>query len=197
MNLNQILIRDKNLLDGGQTDGEPNMWICIIMPTIRGEQRKNKELGLISALCIQVQLEDVDMFGPWQTWHWRWDLTEVLLQRQLTISFSTTHSKLRESPLFLSFISFWLTSSLPAQVLSASGGQIIAVQNPALSLSGAFQGRGSPPSSSGHPPPTSMTGILLSASRNLSASASSPARMSPNLKQEPSSPPANHHREKD
>jgi len=84
----------------------------------------------------------------------------------------------------------------PNYVLSASGGQIIAVQNPALSLSGAFQGRGSPPAASHHPPATSMTGILLSASRNLSAS--SPARMSPNLKQEPSSPPpANHHREKE
>lgn len=79
----------------------------------------------------------------------------------------------------------------PNYVLSASGGQIIAVQNPALTLSGAFPGRGSPPSA--NLPPTSMTGILL-ASRNLSAS---PSRMSPNLKQEPSSPPANHQREKE
>ena len=89
-------------------------------------------------------------------------------------------------------LSDWPT--LAPQVLSASGGQIIAVQNPALSLSGAFPGRGSPPAASHHPPPTSMTGILLSASRNLSAS---PSRMSPNLKQEPSSPPANHHRDKE
>ena len=117
---------------------------------------------------------------------------------------SSPSASLQPTPNYVSLaspivdLSFSLTDqlSLP-QVLSASGGQIIAVQNPALSLSGAFQGRGSPPSSSGHPPPTSMTGILLSASRNLSAASPSPARMSPNLKQEPSSPPANHHREKD
>ena len=63
------------------------------------------------------------------------------------------------------------TLSALLQVLSASGGQIIAVQNPALSLSGAFPGRtaASPPPPhpapappSAHPPPTSMTGILLS-----------------------------------
>eukprot|EP00092_Neocalanus_flemingeri_P013613 GFUD01014682.1.p1 GENE.GFUD01014682.1~~GFUD01014682.1.p1 ORF type:complete len:670 (-),score=123.63 GFUD01014682.1:1820-3829(-) len=75
-----------------------------------------------------------------------------------------------------------------AKVLSASGGQIIAVQNPALSLSGAFPGgRGSPPSNS-HPPPTSMSGLILG-SRPVP---SSPSRTSPNLKQEPSSPPSNH-----
>jgi len=79
----------------------------------------------------------------------------------------------------------------PNYVLSASGGQIIAVQNPALSLSGAFPGRGSPPASTN--PPTSMTGVLLS-SRNLSSSPSS--RLSPNLKQEPGSPASNN-REKD
>jgi len=76
----------------------------------------------------------------------------------------------------------------PNYVLSASGGQIIAVQNPALSLSGAFPGgRGSPPSNS-HPPPTSMSGLILG-SRPVP---SSPSRTSPNLKQEPSSPPSNH-----
>jgi len=76
----------------------------------------------------------------------------------------------------------------PNYVLSASGGQIIAVQNPALSLSGAFPGgRGSPPSNS-HPPPTTMSGIILG-SRPVP---SSPSRTSPNLKQEPSSPPSNH-----
>merc|ERR1719443_2511251 len=77
----------------------------------------------------------------------------------------------------------------PNYVLSASGGQIIAVQNPALSLSGAFPGRGSPPTSAGpgHPPASSMTGILL-ASRSLQAP-SPGQRMSPsNLKQEPASP---------
>jgi len=74
----------------------------------------------------------------------------------------------------------------PNYVLSASGGQIIAVQNPALSLSGAFPGRGSPPASAA-PPPTSMTGILL-ASRSLQ-NPSPGQRMSPsNLKQEPGSP---------
>jgi len=76
----------------------------------------------------------------------------------------------------------------PNYVLSASGGQIIAVQNPALSLSGAFPGgRGSPPSNN-HPPPTSMSGLILG-SRPVP---SSPSRTSPNLKQEPSSPPSNH-----
>lgn len=79
----------------------------------------------------------------------------------------------------------------PNYVLSASGGQIIAVQNPALSLSGAFPGgRGSPPS---HPPPTSMSGLILG-SRPVPCS---PSRTSPNLKQEPSSPPPNHIREKE
>lgn len=77
-------------------------------------------------------------------------------------------------------------------VLSASErGGIIAVQNPALSLSGAFPGRGSPPGTvipAPHhtPGPTTMVGIL--AARNLSSS-SSPSRLSPGLKQEPSSPP--------
>jgi len=91
----------------------------------------------------------------------------------------------------------------PNYVLSASGGQIIAVQNPALSLSGAFPTRGgaSPPTSSSvHPPhpPTSMTGILLASSRNLSSSPSSRmSPMSPNLKQEPGSPQTNNHRDKD
>jgi len=79
----------------------------------------------------------------------------------------------------------------PNYVLSASGGQIIAVQNPALSLSGAFPGgRASPPS---HPPPTSMSGLILG-SRPVP---SSPSRTSPSLKQEPSSPPPNHIREKE
>merc|ERR1712106_479006 len=79
----------------------------------------------------------------------------------------------------------------PNYVLSASGGQIIAVQNPALSLSGAFPGgRGSPPS---HPPPTSMSGLILG-SRPVP---SSPSRTSPSLKQEPSSPPPNNIREKE
>merc|ERR1719400_1789220 len=63
----------------------------------------------------------------------------------------------------------------PNYVLSASGGQIIAVQNPALSLSGAFPvGRGSPPVQTGP--------------RNLSSSPTLPPS-SPALKQEPSSPP--------
>jgi len=63
----------------------------------------------------------------------------------------------------------------PNYVLSASGGQIIAVQNPALSLSGAFPvGRGSPPVQTGP--------------RNLSSSPTLPPG-SPALKQEPSSPP--------
>jgi len=67
----------------------------------------------------------------------------------------------------------------PNYVLSASGGQIIAVQNPALSLSGAFPvGRGSPPSRE-HP---GLTGLPRS-----SGSPSFPH--SPGLKQEPSSPP--------
>ena len=62
------------------------------------------------------------------------------------------------------------------QVLSASGGQIIAVQNPALSLSGAFPvGRGSPPVQTGP--------------RNLSSSPTLLPPTSPALKQEPSSPP--------
>lgn len=66
----------------------------------------------------------------------------------------------------------------PNYVLSASGGQIIAVQNPALSLSGAFPpGRGSPPSARAelhsHPRPPRSPGD----------------RRSPALKQEPGSPP--------
>jgi len=79
----------------------------------------------------------------------------------------------------------------PNYVLSASGGQIIAVQNPALSLSGAFPaGRGSPPA---NPAPTSMSGLILGSR----AVPSSPSRTSPSLKQEPSSPPSNHTREKE
>merc|ERR1719443_1189998 len=71
----------------------------------------------------------------------------------------------------------------PNYVLSASGGQIIAVQNPALSLSGAFPGgHSSPPS---HPPPTSMSGLILGSRTTMP---SSPSRTSPSLKQEPSSP---------
>ena len=63
------------------------------------------------------------------------------------------------------------------QVLSASGGQIIAVQNPALSLSGAFPvGRGSPP-------------VATTGARNLSSSPTLPPSSPAPLKQEPSSPP--------
>jgi len=65
----------------------------------------------------------------------------------------------------------------PNYVLSASGGQIIAVQNPALSLSGAFPvGRGSPP-------------VATTGARNLSASPTLPPSSPAPLKQEPSSPP--------
>jgi len=79
-----------------------------------------------------------------------------------------------------------------AKVLSASGGQIIAVQNPALSLSGAFPGgHSSPPS---HPPPTSMSGLILGSRTTMP---SSPSRTSPSLKQEPSSPPPASIREKE
>jgi len=80
----------------------------------------------------------------------------------------------------------------PNYVLSASGGQIIAVQNPALSLSGAFPGgHSSPPS---HPPPTSMSGLILGSRTTMP---SSPSRTSPSLKQEPSSPPPASIREKE
>jgi len=67
----------------------------------------------------------------------------------------------------------------PNYVLSASGGQIIAVQNPALSLSGAFSsaGRNSPPTSVLQP----GGGALLRGTP--------PNIHSPGLKQEPSSPP--------
>ena len=106
---------------------------------------------------------------------------------------SSPSGSLQQTPNYVSLFplhgSFLRLSSLSLQVLSASGGQIIAVQNPALSLSGAFPGRGSPPTSSGPLPPatTSMTGILL-ASRSLQAPAPG-QRMSPsNLKQEPGSP---------
>jgi len=66
------------------------------------------------------------------------------------------------------------------KVISASGGQIIAVQNPALSMSGAFPGgRGSPPAR------IDSHGYTMTA-RHHPSSPANPA--SPALKQEPSSP---------
>jgi len=80
---------------------------------------------------------------------------------------------------------FGRESSQETKIISASGNQIIAVQNPALTLSGAF-----PNNSRGVSPPTSTTptrsGILVRPS--LSGSPSS-------LKQEPSSPSPSRERE--
>ena len=81
------------------------------------------------------------------------------------------------------------------QVLSASGGQIIAVQNPALSLSGAFSaaassvGRGSPP--------TTVQSSSASAGLHMGMRGTPPrhhtsspaAGTNLTFKQEPSSPP--------
>jgi len=81
---------------------------------------------------------------------------------------------------------FGRESSQEAKIISASGNQIIAVQNPALSLSGAF-----PPNSRGCSPPTSTTPTSMSGILSRPSLSGSPS----SLKQEPNSPSPSRERE--
>ncbi len=79
------------------------------------------------------------------------------------------------------------------QVLSASGGHIIAVQNPALSLSGAFStassvGRGSPPTTVQSSSASGLhMGLRGTPPRHHTSSPAAGTNLT--FKQEPSSPP--------